>query len=80
MNLINYLIKGIGGILSWLLGLFPDSPFLNPNTPPDSVNLGYITWLIDFPTMLVHFIGVCSAILGYYLIRVLARWVKVVRS
>jgi hypothetical protein len=66
--------------ITWLLGLLPDSPFVSPNSPPSSINLGYVTWLIDFPLMLRHLSLLLVAISAYYLIRVVARWIKVSRG
>lgn len=80
IDLINYLITGVGVVLGWIIGFFPNSPFAEPTGPPSSVNLGFITWLIDFPTMILHAIALASAILVFYSIRVLARWIKLIRS
>lgn len=80
IDLINSIIAGIGNILTWLISLFPDSPFQDPSSPPTSVNLGWITWIFDFPTWIVHLAAITSAILIYYAIRVIARWVKVARG
>jgi len=80
VELINYIIEGVGVVLGWIIDLFPDSPFANPVSPPEIVNLGWITWLIDFPTMIVHAFYLASAILVYYSIRVLARWIKIARG
>lgn len=80
VELINYLIEGIGIALGWVVSLFPDSPFGEPASPPSSVNLGWITWLIDFPTMIVHATALTGVILIYYAYRVAARWLKVVKE
>lgn len=80
IKIINYIIAGIGAALSWLLDLLPNSPFGNPAASPGSINLGYITWLIPFPTMFVHLLGLVGAISIYYVIRVAARWIKIARN
>lgn len=80
VGLINYLITGIGIVLGWLLAIFPDSPFSTPAAPPDSINMGYITWLIDFPVMIVHASALTACIIVYYGIRVIGRWIKIVRE
>lgn len=79
VDIVNYLISGVGIVLGWLSFLFPKTPF-KISTPPDSVNLGYITYFLPFPTMFLHAAVLCGAILTYYAIRVLARWIKMVRS
>lgn len=80
ISLINYLIAGIGAVLKWVIDLFPDSPFSSPSAAPGSINLGYVTWVLDFPTWILHLAAMLTAIGVYYLIRVLARWVKVARQ
>lgn len=80
IKLINYCISGAGAAILWVIGLLPDSPFSAPAGPPRSVDLGYVTWLIPFPTMIAHMLVLLGAIAIYYIIRVAARWVKVARG
>lgn len=76
----NFLIKGVAIVLGWITALFPNSPFSTPSGAPDSVNLGWLAWLFPFKTAILHGTLLCTAILTYYAIRVLARWIKLVRS
>lgn len=76
----NALIADTGSLLSWIVSWFPDTPFLNPLTPPAVVNLGWITWFIDYPTMIRHFSFLLTAIGFYYAVRVVARWLKAVKN
>jgi len=62
------------------VSLLPDSPFAVPSKPPSSIDLGYVTWLIPFPTMIAHFLLLLAAIVTWYSYRVLARWIKAARS
>lgn len=80
ISFVNSLIKGAGNGLVWCIALLPSSPFSTPAGAPSSVNLGWITWFIDFPTMIAHFSILLSILLGYYLVRIVARWLKVVRE
>lgn len=80
IDLVNYLIVGIGIAISWIIQIFPDSPFAQPAAPPKSINLGYVTWLLPFPTMIVHALALTTVILIYYGIRVAARWIKIVKN
>ncbi|MDA2141822.1 hypothetical protein PDN64_27690 [Bacillus cereus group sp. Bc256] len=80
VGMINVIIKAVGGVIGWIFELFPDSPFSRPKTPPDAINLSWFTWIFDFPTWIVHLTLLCAAVATYYIIRVLARWIKVVRS
>lgn len=80
VRVFNAIIEGVGAAIVWVLSLLPDSPFREPSAPPASINLGYITWLIDFPTMLQHLAFLLVAIGVYYVIRVAARWIKISRN
>lgn len=80
IDLLNLIIAGLGAVLVGLLELFPDTPFSRPSAPPGGIKLGYVTWLIDFPTMLSHLAAFLVAVISYYAIRVIARWLKIVRG
>lgn len=80
ITILNYLITGIGIVLGWIVSIFPNSPFQKPTETPELINLGWITWLLPFPTMIKHTLLLATAVLTYYGIRVLARWIKLVRS
>lgn len=81
IKFVNLLIRGVAEVFGWLLLLFPDTPFPDPEKMPDGgVNLGWITWLLDFPTWILHFALLLTAIATYYGVRMVARWVKVVRG
>ncbi|MDU1848461.1 MAG: hypothetical protein E6778_23395 [Niallia nealsonii] len=81
IEFINLVITGLGETLDFLFGILPDSPFLNLTTnAPEGVELGYITWFIPFPSMLVHLATFLVAVGLYYVFRIVARWLKLVRS
>lgn len=81
IDVINWFFKALGAVFSWLFGLLPDSPFKSfRNDPPEGLNIGWITWFIPFPTMLAHFVIFLGVLATYYVVRVAARWAKVVRS
>lgn len=81
IGLFNWIISGIAETISWLVGILPTSPTSNwSNEIPENLILGHITWFIPFPTMLLHFAAILTAIGAYYLYRIVARWLKVVRS
>lgn len=77
-DFVNILIDLLVTIVNAILWIFPDSPFASPTTAPDTVNLGYITWVLDFPTWVLHLTLLCTAIILYYGLRILARWIKLV--
>lgn len=81
VDFANYLIEMIGGALGWVVDLLPDSPADSfKNDRPDGIELGYITWFIPFPTMISHFAVFLTSLAVYYLYRIVARWLKVVRG
>lgn len=76
-----WLIDGLAVVLGWIISILPDSPISEFNAEtPDNVVLGYITYFIPFPTMLLHFTAILSCIAIYYVYRVIARWLKLVRG
>jgi len=79
-GLLQWIVNALGAGLIWLIDLFPDSPFSSPTTPPNAVNLGWITWLLDFPTWIQHLSAILSCFITYYGVKVAARWLKLVRS
>lgn len=81
IDFVNWLLENIGDGLTWVIGILPKSPFSGWKTDaPEGINLGYITWFIPFPTMILHFAALVTVIGIYYLYRVVARWLKVVRA
>lgn len=81
IEFFNLVIEGIAVVISWVLNLFPDSPTQEwVNAKPDGINLGWLTWFIPFPTMLLHLVVLLTAIGIYYIYRLIGRWIKVVRS
>lgn len=80
ITILNFLIVGIGTVLGWIVSIFPTSPFSKPVATPELINVGWLTWLLPFPTMIQHTLLLATAVLAYYGIRVLARWIKLVKS
>lgn len=79
VNCVNWLISKFAFGLHLVLQLLPKSPKFD-NAIPNNVHLENIVWVIPFPTMLLHFMAILGCIGIYYVVRVLARWLKVVRS
>lgn len=81
IDFFNWIIEGIAATIEWFLEFLPGSPVASfVNDTPTNVTLGYITWFIPFPTMMLHFSVILTCISAYYIYRVIARWLKVVRS
>ncbi len=77
IDLINFLIQGLGLLISTLINLLPDSPFTILSNLEVSF-LNYLNWIIPVGT----FIGIIEvwliAIATYYLISVALRFAKVI--
>lgn len=79
-GVVNWLIENLALLLTLVFAALPDSPFGTPSAAPGSVNLGWVTWVLDFPTWIKHMALLLTAIYTWYAIRVLARWAKVARD
>lgn len=78
INVINYIIKLLGGILTFVFGILPSSPFkLLDNTP-----------IAEFLPTLNYFLPISEIILSaetwltcigvYYLYQIVLRWIKAI--
>lgn len=78
IDLINFLISGIGLLISTLVNLLPNSPFTILSNLDSIPFLNYLNWIIPIGT----FIGIIEvwliAIATYYLISVALRFAKVI--
>lgn len=81
VDFINFLIRSVASFFSFVFSFLPDSPFLSlRGAVPQNVNISWLTWFIPFPSMILHFSLFLSALGVYYVVRVLARWLKLVRG
>lgn len=81
VDFVNFLIRSVASVFSFVFSLLPDSPFLSlRGDVPPNVNISWLTWFIPFPSMILHFSLFLSALGVYYVVRVLARWIKLVRG
>lgn len=78
INVLNYIIKLLGGVISFIFRLLPDSPFkLLDNSP-----------IADFLPTLNYFLPISEIILSaetwltcigiYYLYQIVLRWIKAI--
>lgn len=81
VDFANFLIRSVASVFSFAFSLLPNSPFLSlRGAVPSNVNISWLTWFIPFPSMILHFSLFLSALAVYYVVRVLARWIKLVRG
>lgn len=78
INVCNFIIKGVGSLISMLLSILPHSPFTYLDNSPVAKYLGYINWIIPVSS----FIAIGSAWLVsiglFYIYQTVLRWVKVI--
>ena len=78
IGLINHIISGLGTALTVLVGILPNSPIQAIDNSAISQYLGCINWIIPVSDMLAELSLFCAAVLIYYAIQIVLRWIKVV--
>lgn len=77
----NFVIDTIVMILTGVMDILPDSPFLEMTK--DSFEWGIfgkaLNIFIDIPKMITHFTLITAAFLLYYVVRMLLRWLKMIQ-
>ena len=79
-GLVNWFIRAIGGAITWILGLLPQSPFssLAPAfSGQEKVWIGWVNYFIPISDMMASFALFLGIVVLYYGVRVVMSWVKV---
>lgn len=76
--LINQLIKAIGKIGEMMVNILPSSPFILVERI-EIPYLNYLNWIIPIEEMIVILGYWLSAIVVYYVVQVILRWVKIIK-
>lgn len=79
IDAFNAIIKGLGAIITVVLNLLPDSPF-NSVFNIDSGWLSAMCWLFPIPSAIAHLEAFVSAVVVYYGLRIILRWIKAAGS
>jgi len=77
--IFNAIISSLGTILQAMLLLLPTSPF-NFVLSIDNQWIKAMCWIFPFAQVVAHLQIYCTAVITYYAIRVVLRWIKVVGS
>ena len=75
------LTQGIYNIIEWALSLLPDSPFaflVDLTNGPQREWLKWLNWFIPINTFASILQAWVTAILTYYVIQIVMRWVKAI--
>jgi hypothetical protein len=73
-----WVIDGFSAILTYLIWLLPNSPFVFVNDNVITPYLGMLNWFIPFQAMFVFLGSWASAVIVFYAIKVILRWAKVI--
>lgn len=83
ISLINFIIDAFGSIANIAVSILPESPFLFlTEFQIDSSlvkNLSFLNWVIPITSFLTITAYWLSAIVVYYLVSVILRWVKLIQ-
>lgn len=79
-NIINWLIQVLGNIISTVLMILPDSPFLNFSYSFDNSFLKSLNFVFPVNSAITHLGIYVIAVIVYYILRVLMRWIKLASS
>jgi hypothetical protein len=75
---LNYLISQIGGFITIIFNLLPETPF---NSVYQYLNNDFfmnLNWIIPIPEILTFLVSWTSAVSLYYVISVVLRWIKAI--
>lgn len=78
IEMINLIILALGTVLSWILGILPDSPFQTISNADVGEFMAAINWLIPISSMLAILQAWVIAIIGYYIVMLIMRWIKAI--
>lgn len=78
IDLINWIIKALGSVLSWIINLLPNSPFTILDNSSVTQYLSGLSWFIPFQQIISILEAWLAAIVIYYLYSAIMRWIKVI--
>lgn len=77
ISIFNAIISGLGVVLQSLVSLLPDSPF-QFTLSIDSSWINAINWIFPFSSVVAHLSLYLTAVVSFYGIRIILRWIKAV--
>lgn len=78
IDLINFIVKCIGGILSVIFSILPPSPFTIISNTPLKEYLPYINYFVPVNEIVNILQLWLVAVGGYYIYQVALRWIKAI--
>ena len=78
IDILNYLIKGLGAILSIILNILPPSPFQLINNSAIADYLPYINYFVPVSEVIVILQVWLVSVGSYYIYSIALRWIKAI--
>lgn len=78
IDILNFIIKALGSILSLIFSILPPSPFNVINNSIIAEYLPYINYFIPFNEVVVILQTWLFAVGVYYLYQIVLRWIKAI--
>lgn len=78
IEILNYIIKALGGLLSIIFGILPPSPFQILNNSVITEYLPYINYFVPISEVVVILQVWVTAIGVYYIYQIVLRWIKAI--
>ena len=78
IDILNFIIKALGSILSLIFSILPPSPFSAINNSIIAEYLPYINYYIPFNEVIVILQTWLVAVGVYYLYQIVLRWIKAI--
>ena len=78
IDILNFIIKALGSILSLIFSILPPSPFSVINNSVISEYLPYINYFVPFSEIVVILQVWLVAVGVYYLYQIVLRWIKAI--
>lgn len=78
VELVNWVIKGLGVVLAFIFSVLPPSPFAVISNSPIAKYLGTLNYFIPISAAITIGEAWLLAIGVYYLYSIIARWIKLI--
>lgn len=75
---MDMILKNLQNILSWVLALLPDSPFLQLDNSPVKPYLSALNWIVPVNFMISTMELWLTAIAVYYVYQAVLRWARAI--
>lgn len=75
---MDWLLQNINSILSWVVSLLPDSPFVGFDSAPIQGIMQYINWIVPVDRILQLTAAWLACVAVYYVYMVILRWAKAI--